>query len=1151
MVAGGFPVTGVRFGNVLVTLQPVRAFGEDAASILHDPDVPVPHHYVAAYQWIRYGFGAHAAIHLGTHGSLEWLPGESIGLSADCDPDVTLGELPNLYPYIVNNPGEGTQAKRRGNAALIGHLPPAATNAGAYEELEALDQAIDDYREAVDLGSARAPAVAQRVWQLVQDAHLDQDLGIEESPVEARAVEDMVGRVDNYLGFLKEAQITTGLHVLGSGPQGDRLAEYLVALTRQPRIDRPSLRALALELAGLDLTSVLKEPGAVHRTADDRTVRGTSVLDCAQAWSLELMGAVAHHATSSVDDLVTAALDSDSSHRLRAARPVQHGVDEGSIRSALDVLVREVRDELLPLLSCDRELTSILDGLDGRRIEPGASGAPTAGEWSMLPAGRNFHSVNPLSLPSREAWAVGQQLAADLLERYRCDHGDYPAEIGFDLRGIPEMRTKGEDVAEVLALLGVRPVHESWSAEVRTVEVIPLADLRRPRIDVTVRMSGLFRDTFPNLIALLDEAVQAVAFLDEPEGMNFVAAHVLADVRELRTLGVPDRAAQRRASYRLFGGKPGAYGAGPERLVEEKAWETRGELGNIYIEYGGYAYTADEFGEPDVDGFVRQLRRVDAAVRNLDTREIDLLSCSCQYGHLGGMVAAVESVRGVQPVAYIGDSSDHARLTTRTLREEMKVQLCSLQSEVDREHAGTRLQGGGRDRREGRSIVRVGCHRGGDGRLDVRRSGRAVRTGRADQGVDGGGQPPRATEHHRAAARGAPARDVECLAGAHRRTAVPLPRIGGRRRGVGGAMTATRKAALRAMTASRPPVFPFSAIVGQEAMKLALILTVIDPGIGGVLVQGTKGTAKSTAVRALAAVLPPLRVVAGSWSNADPDDPHQGCGAQSSAPGRFDEDRASGEIELRPMSVVELPLGVTEDRVVGSLDIHATLQEGRQRFAPGLLAKANRNILYVDEVNLLDDHIVDVLLDAAAMGTNTVERDGISVTHAARFVLVGTMNPEEGDLRPQLIDRFGLSVDVGDICDPQQRLDVLDRRLAFDQDPVAFLADWDAPQRALADRIVRARQELPSVQVPRELKLDIARLSIELAVEGHRADLVLQRAAAASAAYADRQIAARSDARRVAPMVLRHRLRRMPFEDATQHHAKLERAVTTVLGDAG
>lgn len=677
VLAEGFPVTGVRFGNVLVTVQPVRAFGEDAASILHDPDVPVPHHYVAAYQWIRHGFGAHAAIHLGTHGSLEWLPGKAIGLSGDCDPDVTLGELPNLYPYIVNNPGEGTQAKRRGNAAIISHLPPAVTTAGAYEELEALDQAIDDYREAADFGSARALAVAERIWQLVQDAHLDQDLEIDRSPIATDAVEDMVGRVDNYLGFLKETQITTGLHVLGSGPAGDRLAEYLVALTRQSRAGRPSLRTLALDLAGRDLTLVLKEPGAVHRTADGRSIRGSNLLDLAQDWSLELMGAVAQQSAASVEEIVTAALGSDTSDRLRAARPVPCAVDEGSIRSALDVLVREVRDELLPRLRCDGELTSILDGLDGRRIAPGASGAPTAGSWSMLPTGRNFYAVNPLSLPSREAWAVGQQLAADLLQRYRADHDDYPADIGFDLRAIPEMRTKGEDVAEILALLGVRPVHQDRTPEVSNVEVIPLAELGRPRIDVTVRMCGLFRDTFPNLITLLDKAVQAVAFLDEPAGMNFVAEHVRADLHELRTLGLPDRTAERRASYRLFGSKPGAYGAGPNRLIEEKAWEHRSELGNIYIEFGAYVYTAEEFGRPDVDGFVRQLGRVDAAVRNIDTREVDLLSCSHQYGHFGGMVAAVETVRGFQPVAYMGDTSDHARLATRTLREEMKIQLRS------------------------------------------------------------------------------------------------------------------------------------------------------------------------------------------------------------------------------------------------------------------------------------------------------------------------------------------------------------------------------------------------------------------------------------------------------------------------------------------
>jgi Mg-chelatase subunit ChlI len=317
-------------------------------------------------------------------------------------------------------------------------------------------------------------------------------------------------------------------------------------------------------------------------------------------------------------------------------------------------------------------------------------------------------------------------------------------------------------------------------------------------------------------------------------------------------------------------------------------------------------------------------------------------------------------------------------------------------------------------------------------------------------------------------------------------------------------------------------VFPFTAIVGQEPMRQALVLNAINPAIGGVLIRGEKGTAKSTAVRALARLLPDLEVVA---------DCRFGCPPQTASGQQCFEcaQRTRKGEELprskRQMRVVELPINASEDRVVGSIDIEAAIKKGEKEFEPGVLAEANRNILYVDEVNLLDDHIVDVLLDAAAMGTNTVEREGVSVSHPARFILVGTMNPEEGDLRPQLLDRFGLCVDVEGIRDVRQRVEIVERREAFEEDAEAFVTQWEPEELAEAERIRKAIVSLPDVAIGRDILVAIARLGIELEVDGHRADLVTRKAAQALAAHEDRSSVVLDDVEHVAPMVLAHRVK--------------------------
>jgi Mg-chelatase subunit ChlI len=337
-------------------------------------------------------------------------------------------------------------------------------------------------------------------------------------------------------------------------------------------------------------------------------------------------------------------------------------------------------------------------------------------------------------------------------------------------------------------------------------------------------------------------------------------------------------------------------------------------------------------------------------------------------------------------------------------------------------------------------------------------------------------------------------------------------------------------------------VFPFTAIVGQEPMRQALVLNAINPAIGGVLIRGQKGTAKSTAVRALARLLPEHEVVVGCDFGCPPDADEQQCADCSTRV-------AAGEelvVTTRQMRVIELPINASEDRVVGSIDIEAAIKTGEKRFEPGVLAAANRNILYVDEVNLLDDHIVDVLLDAAAMGLNTVEREGVSVSHPSRFILVGTMNPEEGDLRPQLLDRFGLCVDVAGIRDVNRRVEIVERREEFEADPQAFAQTYEASENAEADRIARAMRSLPDVEIERDILVGIAALGIELEVDGHRADIVTRKSAQALAAYEDRDQVTFDDVERVAPAVLAHRVK--PAVAGTKRNIDLGEVMRRAVG---
>ncbi|HEY0402016.1 MAG TPA: cobaltochelatase subunit CobN, partial [Blastococcus sp.] len=619
----------LRAGNVVVMVQPPRGFGENPIAIYHDPDLPPSHHYLAAYWWLRSSFGAHALIHVGKHGNLEWLPGKTVGMSASCGPDAALGDLPLIYPFLVNDPGEGSQAKRRAHATLVDHMVPPMARADSYGDIARLEQLLDEHANVAAMDPAKLPAVRAQIWTLVQAAKLDHDLGLNERP-EDDHFDEMVLHVDGWLCEIKDSQIRDGLHVLGTPPAGQNRVDLVLAMLRARQI-----WGGAVALPGLREALGLTEDGTAGLHATDTVEAQASALVTA----MEDRGWVA----SAVDDVVREVL----------------GRDDDAVAAVLRFAV----DEIVPRLErTTDELDATLHALEGGYVPAGPSGSPLRGLVNVLPTGRNFYSVDPRAVPSRLAWETGQAMAESLVDRYRADTGDYPRSVGLSVWGTSAMRTSGDDIAEVLALLGVRPVWDDASRRVTGLEPVPLEELGRPRIDVTVRISGFFRDAFPHVVTMLDDAVTLVAGLSEPDEDNFVKAHVDADEA---THG--DR---RRATTRVFGSKPGAYGAGLLSLIDSRNWRGDADLAEVYAVWGGYAYGRDLDGvqaRPDMEA---AYKRIAVAAKNVDTREHDIADSDDYFQYHGGMVATVRALTGTAPAAYIGDSTRPEQVRTRSLLEE-------------------------------------------------------------------------------------------------------------------------------------------------------------------------------------------------------------------------------------------------------------------------------------------------------------------------------------------------------------------------------------------------------------------------------------------------------------------------------------------------
>ena len=669
---GSLAVAGLDLGNVFIGLQPPRGFGENPIAIYHSPDLPPTHHYIAYYRWLRDVYQADAIVHVGKHGTLEWLPGKGIGLSASCYPELVLQDLPLFYPFIINNPGEGAQAKRRAHATIVDHLIPAMTTADSYGDIARLEQLLDEHYQCLTLDPAKLPLLEAQIWELLQKAELNRDLGVDSQPDD---FSNFLLEIDGYLCEIKDAQIRDGLHTLGEAPQGEQLTGLLCALSRLDNDSVPSLRgslakALGLDYAGLltDLSLPLDSPVPEVLAQIDPDTPAWTRGDVIER--LELLCRKAY------DELQKRGFQPDEVPALVAQ--LLGCADAQTQR----VLTHAAKTVYPALMRTTDEIGNLIRGLSGHFVPAGPSGAPTRGMANVLPTGRNFYSVDPKAIPSPAAWEMGMGLSKGLLEKYLAEEGAYPEMVGLVVWGTSAMRTHGDDIAQILHLLGVRPVWQQESRRVTGLEVIPLPELGRPRIDVTVRISGFFRDAFPNLIDLLDLAVEMVSKLDEPPEDNMVVKHLAEDQGPSPSVPLPDGegspAGQGEglsgagALYRIFGSKPGSYGAGILPVLDERNWETTQDLAEVYAAWGGYAYTREEHGVNARPQFRKRFGQIVVAAKNQDNREHDIFDSDDYMQYHGGMIATVRALTGNNPRQYLGDSSDPSRPRQRDLQDEAR-----------------------------------------------------------------------------------------------------------------------------------------------------------------------------------------------------------------------------------------------------------------------------------------------------------------------------------------------------------------------------------------------------------------------------------------------------------------------------------------------
>jgi len=645
---GKIVVTGVRYGNAVICVQPKRGCAGSrcdgqVCKILHDPEIPPPHQYMATYRWIENAFGADVIVHVGTHGNLEFLPGKSVALSKSCYPDIAIGDMPHLYIYNSDNPPEGTIAKRRSYATLIDHMQTVMTEGGLYGDLKELEDQIAEYNKTKVSDKARAHALEHIITDLLMNSNLSEEIKLDELVEMGVPFENIVDVAHEAITKLYNTQIPDGMHIFGESPKGDQRIEFINSILRYDS----EVRKLVLYLLGMDT-----EPADLK----------SEVLTGIDALGKEILNGLLS------DKDPTTVCKEILGDRLKR-------LDE--------VRILSVRDKAVVIswrIDSSDEIGALLHGFDAGYIEPGPSGLITRGKPEIMPTGRNFYSLDPYKVPTKAAWQIGQRLADGVIEKYVDEHGKLPENIAMYWMCSDIMWADGEQLAQIMHLIGVEPIWKD--GKVREYRIISLEELNRPRIDVTIRVSGITRDCFYNCIELIDDAIQEVSQLDEPEEMNYLKKHVTeasgndgsgdGDGNDNRDGDGDGDGDGGENCARIFASKPGTYGNGVNLAVYASAWKEDKDLSDVYVYWNGYSYGKGVFGDESHDKFIEQLKSVDLTFNKTVTDEYDLFGCCCYFGTHGGLTTAAREISGHEVSAYYGDTRDRDRVEVRTLADEVR-----------------------------------------------------------------------------------------------------------------------------------------------------------------------------------------------------------------------------------------------------------------------------------------------------------------------------------------------------------------------------------------------------------------------------------------------------------------------------------------------
>ncbi len=642
-------IPGFIEGNIFVGLQPNRGLTSDCVDIYHSQDVTPPHSYLAFYKWVTEEFGAQAIIHMGCHGTLEWLPGKGTGLSSTCYPDIVFGHLPHIYPYAMSNPGEGMHAKRRNGAIIVDHLIPPLMRAGNYDELIDIESKVQEYLRA------RSSSSKDKMTRIADDALREclkisilDDIGLSKDCSLAE-FEEHIDTLYDYICEVKDNLIKNGLHILGNVPAKEKMDQMIYSLVRTRNGNVPSLRATIAEIRGYNIDKLSSSPS----TIDSSGKTYSEILDSIDFECINLIEKIRES-------------DFDALKSISIAKEMFDS-------DLLNPIVTAICETYVPnLKQTTDELKNIMDSLDGRYILPGPSGCISRGNAHLLPSGRNFYSIDPASIPTQSSWEIGVTMANQMIDRFVSENGTYPKQVGIVIWATDTMKTGGDDIAYIFHMLGVKPIWSSNGGAVVGLEIISTSELGRPRIDVTMRISGLFRDSFPNLVEMMDDAIEKISELDESDEDNFLLAHLRKDITESIAEGMDPLVARRKARVRIFGDPPGNYGGGVDSLIGSSQWGDKEDLAEAYVEWGGYAYGKGLNGDDMKDFFRKRMSEVDVTIKNHESRELDAFDNDDDYVFLGGMNATVEVCKGEKPLSLMGDSSDPSNTKLRSLAEEGK-----------------------------------------------------------------------------------------------------------------------------------------------------------------------------------------------------------------------------------------------------------------------------------------------------------------------------------------------------------------------------------------------------------------------------------------------------------------------------------------------